>query len=203
MTFDEFLPKVLPYVPGCPTEMALDHIIEAARTFCAKTLVWNYEATPVYTVAGQSLYGLDLDDGTERVKLRGAWLDGSEITTVDALKARNLVRGGRGGLFAWIDGNYDLYLNPTPTVGGQKLVVEVAVKPSIAATEWPDDLSEYVSDIAKGAIATLCLIPKTEWTDPQTAQSQGAMFAARVGSVGYAVSQGYQADPVPVRGRFL
>ena len=45
--------------------------------------------------------------------------------------------------------------------------------------------------IAHGAIATLCLLPRQEWTNPGLAATENMMFVERTNTVAYSVSRGY------------
>lgn len=190
MNFDDFLPKVIPYVPGCPDAVAIEHIRESARDFCARTLLWEVQSEPVKTRAGIVMYPLDLDDQQERIKVMKAWLDGHEIEVVDPQLGRAMAHRGYGS-FLYMDSPVDLVMYPAPTRAGQLIVVQMAVKPTLSADEWPDDFAEYMTDIAYGAVATLCRLPKKTWSDRQMAIDSGMHFVDRVQTVGMRVAQGF------------
>jgi hypothetical protein len=192
VTFDDFLPEVLPYVEGCPDAVAVNHIIKAARTFCARTLVWNYDTEePTLTVIGQTVYPIDLDSDQERVKILSAWLDDAEIEVLDQSSGRRSQRRGACSSFIYAPNAIDLVLQPAPTADDQRIDLQLAVKPSLTATEWPDDLAEHVTDIAHGAISSLCMLPRVSWTNLVLAATERAMFKDRIGTVGFNVSRGF------------
>lgn len=203
MLFADFLTHVLPSVAGCPDQVALDHIIKAARIYCARTLCLSYETAPTLTVAGQSIYPIDLDQSQERVKLLKAWVDGIDTPVFDAMNGRNLARRQSPRSFVYMDTALDLVVYPTPTVNGIQVITQLAVKPAMSATYWPDELAESVTDIAHGAIATLCLLPRQEWSNTALAGEEQGMFMQRMGTVGFNVSRGYSTTAKRGRVSFL
>lgn len=187
---------VAPYVPGCPDAVILDHVIKAARVFCSATSIWNYETEPVYTAPGQVLYDLDMDSDQELVRILSAFFGSSTIEFVNTFEGRDSARQQSGGSYVWIEGD-ELGIHPTPSVGGTGIVLGLVVKPSLAAIEWPDQFATYVDDLAHGAIATLCLMPKVEWHDPQTASVQAQMFQSRISVTGHKVTRGFGTRRYP------
>lgn len=189
MKFDDFLPHVLPSVAGCPDTLALDHILKAARTFCARTLVWNYSTPPFAAEVGQANYTLQIPEDQELVRLLLADVGGNEYATPDGPAGRRAARQLCGN-YVVMQGLRDFILSPAPSVDGVEVITDVAVKPTMATTDWPDDLTEYVVDIAAGAIATLCLLPRVEWTNEKLAGLQMGLFNNRISTVGLKVSRG-------------
>jgi hypothetical protein len=203
---DAFLPLILPYVPGCPDATAKDHAIKAGRIFCSKTRCWAYETAIVLTQPGVTTYALDIDDGEmERVRLLSASIDGRPLTVLDARDGRSLAReGGYSCDSVWLDNGTDVGFLPAPTVGGAKLVLQIAVKPALTATEWPDELAEYLDDVAHGAISSLTAMPRVAWRDTDTAQYHEARFRERIAAVGFNSTFGYASTPAKrLRSRFL
>lgn len=189
MTYDEFLTHVLPSVGGCPDQLALDHVLKAARTFCARTLVWNYAPPAIVVDVGQANYTLQIPEDQELVRLLFVEVGGTQYAVPDGPAGRRAARQARGH-FCSMQGLRDFTLTPVPSIAGAEIITDLAVKPSMTSTAWPDDFAEYVSDIAAGAIATLCLLPRVEWTDAVLAQTQMTIFNARIGTIGMKVSKG-------------
>jgi hypothetical protein len=189
----EFMPHVLPFVPSCPEQLAIDHVIEAARTFCTRTKAWSVEPDVLLTTAGIDTYPLALEDETERVQLMGAWLDGHALGILSAQRGRALRATRYQGCSrtAQLDGTQDVRITPAPDRGDLELVLDIAVRPTINATEWPDDLAEHVKAIATGAIGTLAWIPKQPFSDRQVATDYTQMFAGRCQSVMLDVARNY------------
>jgi hypothetical protein len=191
MEWDEFLPHVLPSVKGCPDQIALDAIIRAARKFCRKTLVWNYPCDPVLTTNGLAAYVLQIGEGQELLKLLTVEVDEREHDVVEASFGRREARKSSCKRIAYIAGPQDVLLHPAPHADGLELVVDVAVMPALNAPEWPDDLAQYVEDIAHGAVSILKLEGSTDdWGDPDGAAVRETIFKDRMSTVGWQVSQG-------------
>lgn len=203
MIWEDMLNRVLPYVSGCPDQVAVEHLREAAREFCRRTRLWQFESTPVPTIAGESAYQLDLDEGQEIILLSGAWVDGQVTAVVTAAEGRASLQHGTEDRFVYLDDPFDINVNPVPTINDLNVVVQMVVQPSVDSTDWPDDFSEYVPDIAKGAVRTLALLPRKEWTDRQVAADQGAMFNQRAAVVSIQVSRNKSSVARRARPRFL
>jgi len=198
MTFDDFLPHVLPSVAGCPDLVARDHGIKAARIYCARTLVWNYSTNPIYAEAGIADYTLQIGDGQELVRVLRVEIDENEYSLPDGPHGRAAARRGVGNICV-MKGAEDFTLSPAPQLDGATIITDIAVKPAFASTYWPDDFEQYVTDIASGAIASLCLIPRVEWSDAKLADTQQAIFLDRIGTVGMKVARGLGASKQDAR----
>lgn len=191
MKFEDFLPRVLPWASNCPESVALQHIVDAARMFCVRTLVWNYECDPIESAAGVDRYALQIGDGQELVRVMQVHVGPCGYAVRRGTTARSAVRRQCSSEFAFMDGPLTLCLNPAPSADGAEIRADIAVKPSISAEEWPDDLEENIPDIAHGAIATLCLLPRQDWSNPSLATVQAALFEARMVDVSAKVQKGY------------
>ncbi len=192
MDFSAFLPHVLQYTPGCPESLAIDHIRKAARMFCARTQCWNFEDR-LLTGNGQDVYPLPVDDDIERVKLTALRVDGTTYTTVDATRGRSWGRDQNSSRFGFLSAPSEITVNPVPRSDDREIFMQLSVKPSLTSTEWPDELAEYIDDIAHGAVSSLAGIPKEAWTDRQVASDHYAMFMQRCSAVSINVARGYQS----------
>lgn len=202
MIYDEFLTHVLPSVDGCPDATALDAIKKAGREFCARTMCWDSTPSPLVTTAGIDTYGLDLPDDAELVKLLEVVLNGTAIPVETINRGRSMRKRSLNACFAYVEDRADLVLAPAPTLAGE-LWVQMAMKPALAAETFPDELVEYVTDIAHGAIASLCALPRKTWTDLKQSQLHAMLFNARVGVVAMKVANGHARSPAKRPHRFL
>lgn len=192
MQFTNFLSRVLPFARNCPDALVMDHIIDAARHFCAKTLAWNYSCPTIASAAGIGTYTLQIGANEEVVRVLRVEVDGSEYSVPYGPSARAAVRRGAAGVCVF--SGPDFTLSPAPSMNGLPVIADVAVKPAMSATEWPDDLSDHVTDIAHGAIASLCSIPGADWTNPSVAADQQAAFNQRIAATAMKVSRGMAAS---------
>ncbi len=180
MNFEDLLPDVLPYVPGCTTFVAADHILRAAREFCRRTHVWQAELTPFNTVAATASYVLAPPADSSIVRLfRVDVGDEADIDLLDEVSARANVAAGCSDRFAWLSGN-SLLLNPVPD-DVQAVQVHLSLKPAKTATGWPDDLGEdHAEALTYGALSTLFDMPRADWASGNDAIKNSARFEAKV-----------------------
>lgn len=184
LRFEDWLHRVLPYVPGCPPQTALLHLLDAAKTFCRRTLAWNYQHTPIATVALQANYSLSLAAGTKLVKVLGCEIAGGATYSVqNGALGRKFVREAAGRNVCVLSSPSTITLYPVPPVSGQSLIVDVALMPDTDVAVWPDELAEHMEYIAAGAIGTLCAMPKVAWRDIDTAADQRDHFERRIHAV--------------------
>lgn len=181
---DDFLPLALPYVPGCPAQTVLVHMLQACKTFCRRTLAWNYQHVAIPTVAGQANYALTLLANTQLVKVLSCEIDdGATYTVQNGALGRKFVREAAGRNVCVLALPSTLTLYPAPPVSGKNLIVDIAVMPSSDAAAWPSDLAEHIEYIAAGAVGSLCAMPKVTWRDIDTAADQRDRFERRINAV--------------------
>lgn len=180
----DFLPYVLPQVPGCPDIAAKAEILRAAIRFCEETRTWKVLMSGVNVVAGTASYAIPVPSGAVLVLVEQAYVDGREITpqTVDVLKERYsnwLVVEGWPQWFTQLEPDR-MTLVPKPTADyAAGLVVRGCYKPSRAASTVPDFLFErYAEVIGHGAAALLLATPGKAWTDAKAAAVQDALYQA-------------------------
>lgn len=191
MKWDDMLRHVLPSATGCPDTLALDHLVRAARMFCARTLAWNYETTPTDSAAGVARYTLQMGQGQELVRLLAVEFNGQAYDVPPGPKGRAMQRSG-SGYTAVLEGNNDFVLNPAPYLDGKQIITEIAVKPALDSPAlWPDDLEEHVEALADGALATLLRLPDKTWTNSQAADDAQGRFQDRISTVAFKVTKGF------------
>ena len=185
-TFDTWLNRVLPYVPGCPEDTALLHIIDAAKEYCRRTLVYNYQHAEVLTVAGQSDYLLTLPAGLRLTKVMGCQIGNSTVYAVQGGSLGRSLQRNAGGNVCLLEDPRTIVLSPAPTQSGLPIVVDIAVMPTDAGTAvWPDSLEDHIEYIAAGAIGSLCAMPEKAagWRDLQSSIDNRAKFNARIAAL--------------------
>lgn len=201
MSWSRFYPYVLPSVPTCPEPTADHHIRLAAIEFCDRTHVWA-ETLDTIDVDGSESYALNFDQEAELASLLEVKVGADEFTVVNRRDALKAVAAGDSCRIAWTDNRQDLWLHPRPASG--QLIVEVALKPSQAAEDFPDDVfAHHAEDISHGALARLHALPKQDWTDIGEADRQRALFERAIDSAGIHASTGYGTATLRVRAHFF
>lgn len=202
MIWRDLLPYVLPYVPGVPDATAVHHIRNAAIDFCRRTLAWQMEIDPIEGFEVPATDGVATEftmsppAESEIVKLLSVAVDDDPIEVVEASKGVAFRRRGTHTDLAFTRDRKTLAVYPAPEAG-TVIHVEAALRPSDDATGLPDEFADlYRQDIAKGAVASLLLMPKQDWSDPGTGADLMRMFSDRIGTVGAQVARGFSRGPL-------
>lgn len=196
MTYDDFLPLVLPSVNACPVQVAEQAIRLAAIEFCDRTHVWNEDLDTLLSDGLTSDFPLALDDQVELANLEnvvvlepGA-LRPIEFNVVNARQARRLLARNDPNPYAWTDDLRTLRLSITPAADAQ-VKVHVALKPSMASFDFPAHVfAHHAKHIATGALAQLLGMPKTDWTDQGAAGIKTAEFERHINRHARATERG-------------
>lgn len=191
MKWEDCLTRIIPSAHGCPDPLAIDHVIDAARTFANRTLVWQFEATPIPTVADVADYTLQLNSDQELVRILLCEVDGRNYKIPGRVAGGQMQRRGNGGSVCTPTGPQDFRLSPAPNQSGLSIITELAVRPTLSSLGWPQDLNEHQSDIIAGALSTLLAMPRVEWRDPAEAMVQAAKFNDRIAVIAMKVSKNY------------
>lgn len=190
--YEAFLDEVLPHVPGCTNEIALQAIKNTVIEFCEKTFILQVDHDPVTVIAGEVDYDLEPPEGYLVTKIIRAWFKNSELTPVgpDDIDKPSLYNRD----FAGVDAGrsdptmitqkdertfsvFPIPLNTDPLA----LTIRVALKPTRASTEVEDSIFEdYAEIIAHGALTRLMLSPGKPYSNPQVGVARSGLFNAGV-----------------------
>lgn len=174
-----FYPYILVYLPGMAKPVIDEHLRLACIEFCERSQVWRQWLGPVSTVASQKVYSLPLVTNQELVQLEAATLSGSKLilTTLDELDSVGEIRTHTPAIYM-VD-RTQFSLTQIPTAAGLPILAQVTLKPSLAATDAPDQLfATYAPVIAKGAIASAMLIPGDTFNPSMSAVCRADFLAA-------------------------
>lgn len=203
---EEFLPKVLPFAPGCPEPVALEHIRNAAMEFCEETKLWRFDDSfdvgndpnVVCTPSGAVIHEI------ERCDFNGKKLDPAGIGWLDEHHP-----DWRSDDFR-LDGvpRYFTQIRPdtvrvVPNQNG-RLKVWLRLKPSEDAEQLPDFIAtQHRNLIGWGALAGILMLPNQTFTDPNRATYFQAKFDQALGRKSRLQSQGQQRAPIRTKAQFL
>lgn len=176
----DFLPFVLPSVPGCSDPMAEQAVLTACIEFASKSLIVQHTGSD-NLVAGQTEYDVEQPSMQILVKVLAVFHLDTRLTA----RSREMVRSGyaaRGDAVTgytppegtpreWFCRNPSeavVSLYPTPAeAAADALTIVAAYAPTWTATRVADILfTDYASDIAAGAIAHLLIVPAQPFTNP-------------------------------------
>lgn len=187
MTRDEFLPYVMPELPGCPIPMVMAKAFEVLTDFCTRTGAWQVSLDPIDQPAGSA----DADLGAPT---------GSRISMVETITClgspRPLVPSTRGEMHRALPGweamvgstpthfirldSGSVRLYPIPSVDCQ-LQADVRLIPKPGLTVLPDKvMNDYLLPIAAGVKAKLMAMPKKSWSAPEMVAFYGAEYETAI-----------------------
>ena len=197
MTLDDLLPRILPYLPGCPSALARKHLLEAIRDWCEKTEIWVDDLPTVRSEAGRSDYVLNVDRHQEVIRLDHDTLNIGDVEypIIGSHVARAEMRTRSRGLerFAWTNNLDDIHVWPAPSVSGLPIVLTAVLRPSEAATEIAREaVGRHADGVCAGAIFRLQSMPKKEWTDMDSATINNAKFEEAVQRATHSASAGFR-----------
>jgi hypothetical protein len=143
--------------------LAVQSIRLAIIELCAKALIWKEYQTAISTILNQSAYAYTPATNQQVTKLISLTMDGQDIDVIQPEEGKYLDSSGSLGPYAY--GTFAGFeVHPAPTVG-QSIVTYSAVSPTITATTIPDSFTNYVEDIANGALARILSAKDKAYSD--------------------------------------
>lgn len=173
MKYIDCLTHVLPYVAGCPEEIAINALRNAAIEFCKETqchitgvsVVFDGATGPLPDMATQIVDIVDAECAQATVKVLA--INDPDVKTL-----------GMGEYAIRMADPNSLTITPTPTVPIQVDLLAI-VAPGPDSTQMLDDLwRRHHKAIACGALYEIFEIPARVWSDPQLAVYYGQKFEA-------------------------
>jgi hypothetical protein len=174
-TWDDFLPLVIPHLPGCPNASIKTYLALTAREFFEKTYLWQDDIDAIYLAPNQVEYDLDAEAEVEdvlAVVLDKEQLDRTEFRLIP-FERRD--EKGQPRMY-WIHSDRTIRVFPTPD---KRAVMKVSavLKPARNATGVHDWIYDTWADVlVNGVISRLAIMPGKEWTDVALAGMHKAMF---------------------------
>ena len=184
ISYEEFLPYVLQYVPDASEMVATEAIKNACIEFCEKTYIWQYVIPPIGVVANQSNYVMPTPDGTKSVGPIQVYYDTSLLIPKSPDELADIYRMGN-----WQDltgrPQYvtriikpEVVLVPTPYENvPATLYIRTALAPTRDSTEIDSEIFEqWAEAIAWGARARLLAQDRQDYYDKQGSIDAAKMF---------------------------
>lgn len=174
--WEDFHPRVMPYVIGCPTPMVNQALTDAAREFCVTTKAWQ-ETEEFPAFADVSVLDFDKPTGTEVLQVMGVKVDGKPLRVLNHISVPTPEEEGGVNPQTIYRVNEEQYrILPQPSAG-QAVSITLALRPMQSGAGVGDTVFEkYVETIAAGARAILQRLPRRDWTDMAQAGIDRAKF---------------------------
>lgn len=197
---DVFLPKIMPYAPGCPEPTAMAAIITAAQTFCERTRLWRDRDQ--FSVTPTSCNVMCAPEGANVFEIESARLDGYQLTPISLadldFKHPNWRQYSQGS-GKWITQVEPDTVMVVPATTGT-LELSLILRPADDADQLPDFISAlYRQCIADGALAEILMLPGQPFYAPDRAQYYAGRFEAKLGELNTRSIRGQQRAPVRTR----
>lgn len=191
-TYEEFLDYVMPHVPGCTPEMAIQAIRNTAIDFCEKSLILQRDHDPVTVVANVQDY--DFEPPTDYLvqKIMRAWYKENELVPFtpdqisDAFAYRRKIDGTTPNktdplrIYQKDERTFSLHPWPVETVV-EAVTMRVALKPTRASTSIEDAIYEdWLDAIAAGALVRLQMSPAKPYTLPNAAAINQQIYTQKL-----------------------
>lgn len=172
VAWDEFLPKVLPFVPGVPDEVAEDAIRIKAIELCRRARVWRVELDAIDIVANVYLYDLNPGDGMVVTDVVGAELSRLPFPMktpdmlTDAWPGWKTATAQSPSCF-YLENDRQIRVVAIPLLAAVgAITIRAAIKPAVDSDGIEQMIfEEYQETIGHGAVAHLLSIPNKAWTD--------------------------------------
>lgn len=183
--FSEFLPEVLPFVPGCATPVAENAIRQACIEFCEKTDYWTQDLAAMAsenTVADYVLY--PPGDYARIHNILSVFYDDVELEAKTPKELNKIITNWKTetGTPSYYhierEKRVTLILVPVPdeTVADQ-IEVSVSIKPAVGGDRVSDEIYyDHRKSISYGALGFLLRIPNKAWTSVGLANEYEKMF---------------------------
>lgn len=211
-SYDDFLSRVLPEVPGCPEVAAIQAIKDSAIQFCEHSLILQADHDPVSVIAKINDYDLETPvTGTRITKIMKMWYQGKELhpNAPDQIGSPLAYNKNIGGFettyndpqvyFQKDSATFSLFPIPEKTVASA-ITMRVALAPLRSSTTCDDILFEHWAEpIAYGAVGRLMLQPAKSYTNPELSRSYQARFIIGVNEARQKASRGYTRANMSVR----
>ena len=182
--FEDMLNDVLPDVPGCSEELAINALRNACIELLSKSWLYTQPCDPQNTVIGQAEYDLDTFNGYRNIGIISVYFDDFALLPagVTMLNRSNLRwQDDIATPTNYLSSDYStirLYKIPD-SVGVLNATVALTLAKNATGIEnFVYDI--YSEQIAAGAKARLMLIPSKPYSDPNISREYRAQFSAAI-----------------------
>ena len=201
----DFLPRILPHVIGCPNTLAEQSLIDAAISFCDKSLAIRYVPDIAYTTASVARYDFDLPASQDFSRVVYLKVNGRELKSAPAWNQPLVETSDSLPTHYFVTQNEsELQLNLYPTPDDVYTIeMSVALRPTRNASRLEDDLYTYWHEaLVFGALSRIMNSSDQPYSDPVMARNYAykaytACQNARIeGNIGRTISS-LSARPTP------
>lgn len=182
--YEEMLNDVLPDVPGCGNDVAINALRNACIELLQKSFIYRQEQDPITVTAGTAVYDLDSFTGYRIVGVTSAYFGDNPIVPVSAdmlQKAKRHWETEKGFVEGYmLNDSESVRLYRIPTENGV-LSMTLALAPTVKSVGIETFIYDLYSEgIAAGAKARLMAIPGKPYTNLDLSVMNRAMFSSAI-----------------------
>lgn len=207
VSYEVFLPEVMPYVHDVPEVVAVQAIRNACIEFCEETHYLQENLDPITGLLNIGLYDLDANDSNYKVvEIMQAYYGDQLLIPKSQEQLNQIYRtsnwetlsGNPYYYFRTRAGEIRLVTKPILTEAN-KLNVKAAIAPKRASTTVDEELFErFLEYISYGARARLYNTPNQPYYDPKTSMEYTKRFYDAIGEVRTRVYKGLTRTAVNI-----
>ena len=166
-----FLPRMLPYLVGCPEPLAKQALIDSAIDFCSRTNVVSVTLDPVAAIKNFPTYEIEAPAQTSISTIQRVWYDNSLLQSTSYEQATEIYNRPNGTPRFYFGEHVDEIFSITVVPAPDKnlpngIRIRASLTPTRNATQVHDVLFDrYVEGIVHGAIAIVASIPDQAYSD--------------------------------------
>jgi hypothetical protein len=184
MNLEDFLPHLLPDLPGCPDTLVKQQLLFGVIEFCQETHAWNEIQDPVRVLDKQYEVDVETPRGARVVAVKDVWASNRKLRPVTMPQLFELIpnwQTAEGSEPTYYNAGIDfrtIRIYPIPIgANRQTLTMRVAYAPEMSATAIPDELAiKYWDALIGGAKARLMTTPGKAWTNTALALYNRRLF---------------------------
>jgi len=184
MNIADFLPHLLPDLPGCPDQIVQQQFLFGAIQFCTETHAWNEIQDPITVIDKINEYDVEVPTGARIVAVKDVWASNRKLrpVTMEQLFERlpnwQTAEGSEPTYYNAATDYRTIRIYPKPLDAKKaKLTMRVAYAAALTAATIPDEIAiKYWDGLISGCKSRLMVIPGKAWTNAGLAQYHGAIF---------------------------
>lgn len=207
ISYEKFLPHVLPYVPNCLEDQAVLAIRNACIEFCKETNIVQEPMDAITATAGNNTYQPDVPSGYLMNKVLELYYVGRKMDAKSLLELQRLYTMNWGALVGaprvYTQFNPDEFtVTPSPAETVKNAFTgRMGLVPTRSSTQVRSIVYDrYLEDIVPGALARLMVTPDQPYTDVAAARDYAVLSKSRIAAVRQYVNSGM--TQAPMRARF-
>lgn len=206
VSYDVFLPNVLPYAPNVLDDQVTEAVRNACIDFCRETMFLQCDLTPITVMAGANTYCIDVPRYNILGQIQGIYYQGRRLERKSQYELEKMfsqnwqsLQGTPQAYTQFNPNDITLALCPSETVQNA-ITGRFSYMPTRESTVVDSQLYErFMEDIVAGALAQLLDTPNQPYTDPAGAKNYATRFRVAKQTARAYVTGGMNHAPMRVR----